>query len=108
MTAKSQPWRVVPMTQGFVAIVSAEDFRRVSKHSWHTHMSAGSRRSHGQPYARACIDGRKVYLHRLIAGAPEDMHVDHKNRQTLDCRRENLEITTPAENQARKRKPKRG
>lgn len=95
--------RVIELTKGFAAIIDAEDFRRVNRHKWYAHQSAGSKRKHGQPYARACIDGRKVYLHRFIMQAPEDMHVDHVNRQTLDCRKRNLEIVTIAENQKRKR-----
>ncbi|MFD1755949.1 HNH endonuclease [Rufibacter sediminis] len=49
------------------------------------------------------MNGRKVYLHRFIMGAPEDLEVDHKNHQTLDCRRENLECITPEVNKQRKR-----
>lgn len=96
-----------PLTKGYVAIISKEDWRRVKKYSWHVHMSRGRGRNKGQPYARATINGKKVYLHRFITGAFHPMHVDHKNHQTLDCRRENLEVVCHVENQQRRRNCKK-
>lgn len=43
-------------------------------------------------------------LHRIIAKTPEALHTDHINRNTLDNRRANLRICTPAQN-ARNAKP---
>lgn len=105
MTEPLGEYRVLPLTKGFVAIVSKEDWRRVKKHKWYTHMSAGSRKKCGQPYARANIKGKKIYLHRFVMGAENpELHVDHRNHQTLDCRRENLEVTDHITNQQRRRK----
>ncbi len=101
--AHKQKWRVLELTQGYVAIISAQDYRRVNRYKWHAHKSRGSKRKPGQPYARATIKGKKVYLHRYIMDAPEDMHVDHRNHQTLDCRRDNLEVVTHNENMQRRR-----
>ena len=96
--------RVILLTKGFVAIVSNEDFRKVAQFSWLVHVSKGSKRKSGQPYARATINGKKVYLHRFICQCAEWLHVDHKNHCTLDCRRENLEAVEPVENIKRRRK----
>lgn len=96
-------YRVIPLTRGFVAIISKEDYRKVNKYSWYVHQSAGKGRKFGQPYARTTINGRAVYLHRFIMGEPDGMHVDHLNHQTLDCRRENLEAVTPKVNNNRRR-----
>lgn len=59
-------------------------------------------RVNGRQYARAVDrregkEGRLVLLHRLVAGLEEDepcpgMRVRFRNRNTLDCRRANLEI----------------
>lgn len=100
-------YRVIPLTQGFVAIIDSADFRQVNKYKWHTSFSKGNKRKIGQPYARANIDGKKVYLHRFIVNANSEMHVDHKNHQTLDCRRENLKESTPLDNQRTKRNYKK-
>lgn len=99
--------RVIFLTKGYVAIVSEQDFPRVARISWHVHMSAGTKKKPGQPYARANIDGKKVYLHRFITGAADYLQVDHKNHQTLDCRRENLEVCDHATNQQRRRNVKK-
>lgn len=97
--------KVLALTKGFVAVVSKEDWRRVRRHSWHTHISRGTKRKPGQPYARTTIDGKKTYLHRFIMGdVTAAFHVDHRNHQTLDCRRDNLEAVTHIENQQRRRK----
>ena len=37
---------------------------------------------------------REVALHREIMGDPAGMHVHHKNENTLDCRRSNLQVLT--------------
>lgn len=50
-------------------------------------------------YAAVWIDGRRWYLHHLIAGKPDAKHeVDHKNRCKLDCRRSNLRVVTKKQN----------
>jgi len=40
----------------------------------------------------------KKYLHRLILNPPVNMQVDHKNRNKLDNRRQNLRICTVSQN----------
>lgn len=85
------PYRVIPLTRNFVAIISASDYRRTNKHQWYAHVSRG----------------KKVYLHRFIMDAPQFMHVDHTNHQTLDCRRENLEVVRHTVNQSRRRNVKK-
>lgn len=90
----------------YVAVISKQDYRRVNRYKWYAHFSKGANRKVGQPYARATINGKKVYLHRFVLEAPEYMHVDHRNHQTLDCRRENLEIVTVSENLKRRRRVK--
>jgi hypothetical protein len=43
-------------------------------------------------YAVTGAGGARIYMHRLLLNAPEDMHVDHINRNGLDNRRENLRL----------------
>lgn len=99
--------RIIPLSGGkYVAVISAVDFRRCNRYSWHVHFSKGKNRKKGAPYARAVIDGKKVYLHRFVTDCPPGYEPDHKNRCTLDCRRENLEIVTREENLKRRHKNK--
>lgn len=104
--ANRQPYRVIELTQGYVAIISAADYRRVNKYSWHVHKSAGRGRKAGYPYARANIGGTRVYLHRFVMDTPKGQHCDHINHCTLDCRRENLQNVAPKENIKRRRTTK--
>ena len=49
------------------------------------------------------VSGRgdnRVVLHRLMMNAPDDVRIDHINRNKLDCRSENLRIATNAQNTA--------
>lgn len=95
-------WAVVPLTKGYVSIVSQEDYDRVMKYKWHVHRSKGNGKKAGQPYARARVEGKKVLLHRFILNPPDELHVDHINFQTLDNRRENIRVISPIENSTRK------
>lgn len=47
--------------------------------------------------------GKRLYMHRLLLDAPEDMQVDHKNQDGLDNRRSNLRLATPSQNQMNKK-----
>ena len=112
--------RIIVLTKGYIATISARHFRRVNRHKWHVHFSKGTKRKPGQPYARATINGRKVYLHRfvkekeiidrLLYGCTDResfWHVDHKNNQTLDCRDDNLKVCSHVENQKNRRNVKK-
>jgi len=94
--------KVIHLTQGFVAIVSAEDYEKIKGYSWHVHRSGGKGRKAGKPYARTTINKKKIYMHRLIASPEHNLHVDHRNEQTLDNRRENLQPVTHKTNQRRR------
>jgi len=55
-------------------------------------------------YARAVINGKKIFMHRLIMNCYDEKIVDHINGNKLDNRRENLRITTTTKNAQNKRK----
>lgn len=97
----------IKLTQGKFALVDPEDYERVSAFKWHASLE-----SRGTKYyaVRFCYDtGRrtKIRMHRFILGLPpgifdpEDRVVDHINNDSLDNRRENLEIVTQEENMNR-------
>jgi hypothetical protein len=91
----------IPLTQGKVAIVDAEDAQLVQRYQWH----ACYRQTTW--YAATSAErrkGRAIYLHRYIANAQPGEHVDHINGDGLDCRRANLRICTNAENRRNTRK----
>lgn len=74
--------------KGNSIVVDAQDFELLSQYTWHI----------CNGYARTVIEGRKVYMHRLITNASHFLVVDHINHNTLDNRRSNLRVCTQKEN----------
>lgn len=88
----------ITLTRSYVAIVDAADVPLVQGRSWFRF---------GVPtkaYAATRVDGKIMSLHRFLMNAPPDKHVDHKNGDGLDNRRDNLRLATPKENGANVRK----
>lgn len=83
----------VLLSKGKVALVDNDDLEKVSFCSWNF-----------DRYARANVwlkDEKKykvMYMHRIIANAPQGMDVDHINGDKLDNRKENLRVCTRSEN----------
>lgn len=102
----------VQLTQGFFAVVDPEDYDRVMEHKWcasvesrNTKVYAIRRAKKGEPGFR---EGKKtkIRMHRYILGlpplpGPEDSVVDHVNGDSLDNRKENLQLVSQAENMKR-------
>lgn len=91
----------IRLTQGYTAIIDIED-AHLAQFNW----CAGSTRQRGKgPYAvRNAVPGERHHrLHCVIMNASGDHQVDHRDGNTLNCRRSNLRVVTPKEN-ARNRK----
>jgi hypothetical protein len=87
----------IELTQGLKTVIDDEDFPLVSGFKW-----CASRDRHGFVYAR-CGGGTRakqpsLLLHRLLMGSPKGLVVDHIDHDTLNNRRSNLRVCTPAEN----------
>lgn len=90
--------KLIPLTKNYSALVDDADYDWLSKHKWHTSLGGGRE---NKPYAYRKLKIRPgKYTHesmsRLILGLKYgDPRIgDHKNGNTLDYRRENLQITT--------------
>jgi len=81
--------RKLPLNKGYFAKLDEDVYDKVMWLRWHAHVGR-----HGATYAsrRLLIDGimLRLYLHRLVAGAPKGSQVCFRNGDTLDCRRINL------------------
>ena len=88
----------IPLTNGGVALVDAEDFERVSQYTW----------SNTGGYAKSNMrlpSGNKERMHRFILGITDAaIEVDHINHDTLDNRRSNLRQATRQQNTMHRRK----
>jgi hypothetical protein len=90
----------IPLTQGKVALVDDEDYPHLSAFKWH--LNAGyAARSHPWDGKR-----RRTFMHDQLLPAPPGFFTDHRNRNRLDNRRENLRISTRSQNAANRRLPR--
>lgn len=81
-----------------LAILDVGDLPLVQKYRWH--LAAGK-----VGYVATHLDGKVTTMHRLITGwsLTDCRHIDHKNGNGLDNRRENLRQATPSQNGANRR-----
>ncbi len=85
----------IPLLRGDYAIIDASLFDELSKIPW---------RRADTNHVAAWVDGKYVYLHRLVFGASDDEDIDHKNRNPLDNRRCNLRLTNDQLNRGNQNK----
>ncbi len=96
----------IPLSKGQVTIVDDEDYEELSRWTWHAswNESVGSyyaRRNRRENNGR----GAQPRMHRQILGVRDDpsVIVDHRNRNTLDNRRENLRVATIGQSNVNRR-----
>jgi hypothetical protein len=83
----------VPLTRGYEAIIDVEDTVIVGGMNWYVKVGTHSN------YAIRSEKKFRVYMHRLILNAPDNLHVDHVNGNGLDNRKSNLRVVTVSQNQ---------
>lgn len=93
-------FKEIPLTKGVVALVDAADFDWLSRWNWSVSSEGYARRG-------TRVAGKQVmfYMHRLMAGCPDGLKVDHINGDRLDNRRANLRIATSSDNAVNRVKP---
>src|SRR5687767_569491 len=84
---------ILPLTQGYVTVISDEDEARVSAHKWSLLTS-----SSGSRYCIGSINGIYTLLHRFIMPVEDTVIIDHKDRNGLNNQRDNLRISSFADN----------
>jgi hypothetical protein len=95
----------VPLTQGYEAIIDAEDAEAAGQHNWYARVFPHT------VYAatKICPNGKQkaLYLHRMIQKTPQGLDTDHADCNGLNNRKSNLRSCSPAQN-GRNRKPQKG
>jgi len=92
-------WKKIPLTQGQVALVDAEDYESLAQFKWQAVRLRDSQTYYAR--RRQVVNGRgkSIYMHRVIMQASGGQRVDHRQPQkTLDNRRSNLRFATNRQN----------
>ncbi|MGA2092023.1 MAG: HNH endonuclease [Sedimentisphaerales bacterium] len=99
-------YRRIPVGEGYFAIVDPGDYYWLNRFHWML------RRNNNSIYAFRFFDepGKKtkiISMHRDIMKPRKGLLVDHRNRNALDNRRENLRIATRCQNMQNRSKIKK-
>ncbi len=81
-------------------LLDDDDADIVSKHKLWS-VQVGRKNGVHKVYAQAWINGKSIYVHRLLIGK-SGLEVDHVNGNGLDCRRINLRVASRSQNGANK------
>lgn len=94
----------IELTKGKFTLVDDDDFEKISQYKWYV----TKKRDNYYAYRDQMINKKKYHipLHRFLLNVPENMEVDHINRNGLDNRRENLRVCTQGQNNANRLKYK--
>lgn len=84
------PFRIIYTTKGHEVFVDEIDYERLSKFTWWIT---------GNGYVYSARDYKHLSMHRVVTGITDPkITVDHKDRNKLNNRRENLRVCTQAKN----------
>ena len=94
----------IELSQGKVALVDDDDYEWLNQWSWH----AMNNRGWGWYAVRSSprVDGKHhaILMHRQITDAQPEQTVDHKDRNGINNRQENLRLCTQSQNLANQKK----
>lgn len=82
----------VILNNGMSLIIDSKVYKTIS------HLKISCQNNNGRHYAYTSLNGKKIYIHRLITGAKKGFDVDHINGNGLDNRLKNLRICTRSQN----------
>src|SRR5688500_18808863 len=83
---------------GKFALVDNEDYNSLSKYKWYLSSSRDKIHYYAYRGCRTYKKTRTIFMHREIMKAPKGTKIDHKNRNNLDNRKNNLRFATQTEN----------
>jgi HNH endonuclease len=97
----------IALSQGYIALVDDEDHEWLSQWNWFAQRKDNSEHVYAERWD-PMQNGyrRRIKMHRTIVGAGFGQIVDHRNRDTLDNRRDNLRLCNVAQSAWNRGKPR--
>ena len=95
----------IPLTQNKFTLIDSEEYEKVSQYKWYLNSTGYAVRNE---YTK--VNGKWklkiILMHRVLLSAPKGKVVDHINNDSLDNRKNNLQICSQLENLRKKRMQK--
>jgi hypothetical protein len=82
----------IKLTQGKTALVDDEDFEYLNQWKWYPFKSRNTY------YAIRIENSKQIRMHRVIMQTPNNLQVDHKDHNGLNCQRFNMRNCTHSQN----------
>ena len=86
---------IIKTKKGEEILIDDEDYEMLNKFTWYIHQ-----RGYVCSHTSRKTGRKQIKMHRMITNCPDNMIVDHWNRNKLDNRRVNLRITNHQMNTA--------
>ena len=93
-----ESWRLIQLTKGQVAIVDNDDYEYLSKRKWYAQWNPHTNSFYARTTAHKNGKQTHHYMHRVIMNTPRHLDCDHKNHNTWDNRRRNIQNVTKLKN----------
>lgn len=89
----------IKLSDSIFVLVDDEDFDFLNQYKWHNNPKTGAvgKMFKSGDNRRQGRRSNKI-MHRIIMNAPDGIEVDHKNRNKLDNRKDNLRLSTRSQN----------
>jgi len=87
-----ESYKLIPLTQGQVAMVDAEDYESLMDWNWHAYWNKCTKSFYAQR------SDSKLWMHRMILKCGKGEEGDHINHDSLDNRKENLRKASRSQN----------
>lgn len=100
--------KFIKLTQNQFTLVDDGDFEKFNKVKWYATWDCNNKNFYARRSGPRDKNRKQhpVMLHRIILGLNDpNIKVDHKNRETLDNRKQNLRICTNSQNSANRKGP---